>query len=175
MSNKVFISLIALIVIGTFGFIVVNKKNNPPAERPGTAQKDLGRQHVQGIESKPNVGAEPPTSGDHAFQPLPWQAYEQEIPDGSAIHNLEHGGIYVSYRPDLPKDQIDKMKALFFKPFSEDNFTPNKVIMAPRALNESPIVLSSWTRSMEFENFDAEKMEQYYRRNTGKSPEPTAL
>lgn len=174
MSNKVFISLIVLIIIGTFGFIVINKKNNPPVERPGIAQKDLGRQHVQGIENRPNKGSEPPTSGDHAVMPLPWQIYNQEIPDGSTIHNLEHGGIYISYRPDLSKDQIDKIQALFFEPFSEENFTPNKVIMAPRALNESPIVMSSWMRSMKLQSFDADKMEQYYRLNIGKSPEPTA-
>lgn len=175
MTDKVLVGFIALLIVGSAGFIIVNKKNNPTTPRPGIAQKDLGRQHVQGIESQPNVGAEPPTSGDHAFQPLPWQAYEQEIPDGSAIHNLEHGGIYISYRPDLPKDQVEKIKELFFEPFSKEKFRPNKAIMAPRAQNESPIVMSSWTRSMKLESFDAEKMEQYYRRNIGKSPEPAGL
>lgn len=174
MSNKVFIALVTLLIIGSVGFLIVKKQTSPPVERPGIAQKDLGRQHVQGIESQPNVGAEPPTSGDHAFQPLPWQAYEQEIPDGSVIHNLEHGGIYISYRPDLPKEQVDQIKALFFRPFSKDRFTPTKAIMAPRSQNESPIVLSSWTRSMKLESFDAKKMEQYYRLNVGKSPEPAA-
>lgn len=174
MSNKFFMGLIALIVVGTVGFIIVNNKNDPPAERPGIAQKDLGRQHVQGIENQPNTGSEPPTSGDHAVSPLPWQAYDQEIPDGSAIHNLEHGGIYISYRPDLPKEQVNQIKEIFFQPFSRENFTPNKVLLAPRPQNESPIVVSSWTRSMKLDTFDAEKVIEYYRRNVGKSPEATA-
>lgn len=175
MSNKFFIGLISLLTIGSLGFLLISKNNSPATPRPGIAHKDLGTKHVQGIENRPNEGGEPRTSGDHAFQPLPWQAYEQEIPDASVIHNMEHGGIYISYRPDLPKDQVEKIKALFFEPFSKKKFTPNKAIMAPRPQNESPIILSSWMRSMKLESFDADKMEQYYRLNVSKSPEPAAL
>jgi hypothetical protein len=87
---------------------------------------------------------------------------------------MEHGYIYISYRPDLPAEQVSKIKALFLKPFSRDNFSPNKVIIAPRSLNDSPVILSSWTRSMKLDAFDEEKMVEYYLRNVSKSPEPGA-
>ncbi|MBW3569391.1 DUF3105 domain-containing protein [Candidatus Parcubacteria bacterium] len=174
MSDKIFIGIITVLIVGALGFIIVSNKDESGTERPGVAHEDKGKQHVQGIENIPNTGGEPPTSGDHAVRPLPWQAYEQEIPDGSVIHNMEHGGVYISYHPDLPADQVSKIKALFFQPFSKENFTPNKAIMAPRPANESPIIMSSWTRSMKLDTFDEEKMVEYYLRNIGKSPEPGA-
>lgn len=168
MSNKVFYGILALMVIGFSVFAVINKEPEQP--RPGVAHSDDGRKHVQ---SKEYGGEEPPTSGDHA-EPLEWQVYEQEIPDANAIHNMEHGGIYISYRPDLPKDQVDKIHALFSKPYSNPEFSPIKAIVAPRSKNEAPIVMSSWTRSQSFDGFDEAKMIEYYLANIGKSPEPGA-
>ena len=174
MSNKGFAVILAIIIAVSVGFIAVKKKNAPPeTPRPGTAQPNKGAQHVaDGTE--PYGGPEPPTSGNHAQSPLPWQVYDQEVPDMSAIHNMEHGGIYISYRPDLPADQIAKIKSLFGPPYSRKNFTPTKAIVAPRAANSAPIIMSSWDRNMKLNSFDEEKMLEYYRRNIGQSPEPTA-
>lgn len=173
MSNKVFVAILAILVIGLTGAVVVNRKNEPKKERPGIAQEDKGKSHIP-TTNQPNVGGEPPTSGDHDASPLPWQAYDQEVPDAKAVHNLEHGGIYISYRPDLPPEQINKIKALFTKPFSRKGFSPNKVIIGPRAANSSPIVMSSWARSLKLDAFDEQVMVDYYLRNVSKSPEPAA-
>ncbi len=172
MSNKVFIAIIAMLLVGTFGFTALKKKNEPVVERPGTEQANNGQAHVAD-GSKEYGEAEPPTSGDHST-PVPWQVYDQEVPDINSIHNLEHGGIYVSYRPDLPPEQISKIKALFGQPFAREGFSPNKALVAPRAANDAPIILSSWTRNLKLEAYDEEKMVEYYLRNIGKSPEAAA-
>jgi len=173
MSNKVFISLLAVLVIGFFGVITLNKKSDPlPSERPGIEQPDLGGKHIAPT-GLPNSGGEPPASGDMT-DPLPWQAYDQEVPDTSIIHNLEHGGVYISYSPDLPPEQIAKLKALFFRPYSKADFQPTKAIVAPRAANSAPIILTSWRRSLKMEKYDEAMMIEYYLRNVGKSPEGTS-
>lgn len=173
MSNKVFVTIIAVLVIGMFGYVAIQKKDAPPrSERPGVEQPDKGQKHVAD-GSVPYGGPEPPTSGDHSTH-IPWQAYDQEVPDMNVIHNLEHGGIYISYRPDLPPDQVSKIKALFTKPFSNQDFQPTKALVAPRAANSAPIIMSSWNRNMKLDAFDEEKMKEYYLRNVGKAPEGTA-
>lgn len=174
MSNKVFMAIIAVLVLGTTGAIAVNKKNQEPlGERPGVELPDHGRAHLQEGETIEYGGPEPPASGKHG-QPLPWQVYEQEVPDENMIHNLEHGGIYISYQPDLPQEQIDKIKALVTPPYSREGFSPTKVLVAPRAANDSPIILTSWRRQLKLDSFDEEKIVEYYLRNVSKSPEPGA-
>ncbi len=168
MNNKIFLVSVLSIIAITGGFIIL--KDKPPVERPGVALANNGQKHVA---SKDYGGSEPPTSGDHA-EPLQWQAYTQEIRDDNVIHNMEHGGIYISYRPDLPPEQVSKLKSLFFPPYSKDGFSPTKAIMAPRSNNKAPIVISSWTRNQKIEIFDEEVLVQYYLLNVGKSPEPNA-
>lgn len=168
MNSKILYGVMALVVVGFFAFAIANKEPEKP--RPGLAHEDKGRTHVQ---SKEYGGDEPPTSGDHA-SPLAWQVYDQEVPDANVIHNMEHGGVYISYRPDLPKDQIAKIKALFSKPYLNAKFSPIKAVVAPRAEDKAPIVMSSWTRSESFQTFDEAKMIEYYLANIGKSPEPGA-
>lgn len=174
MTNKVFITIIAVLVMGMFGYVAAKKKDAPPEPpRPGVEQADKGRKHVAAGAAKYG-GPEPPTSGDHTTH-IPWQAYDQEVPDENIIHNMEHGGVYISYQPDLPADQIAKIKGLFSKPFSNEKFTPTKAVVAPRSTNGSPIIMSSWNRNMKFESFDEAKMMEYYLRNVAKAPEGTAM
>lgn len=173
MSNKVFIGIIAILLVGSVGFVAIKKKGQPPEPpRPGIEQPDKGNKHISPT-GLPNSGGEPPTSGDMT-DPVPANAYDQEIPDTSTIHNMEHGYVYISYRPDLPPEQISKLKSLFSKPFSKQDFQPSKAVVAPRAANDSPIIITSWKRIMKFDTFDEAKMVQYYLKNVGKSPEGSA-
>ncbi len=168
MKKGVLIIVIAVLAIAG---AVVFGKDSVDKVRLGVGHPDDGQQHIQPGTALDYGKEEPPTSGDHS-SPVDKGAYTSEIPDENSIHNLEHGYVYISYRPDLPQNQIDKLTALFFDPYSNSSFAPTKVIMAPRAANESPIVFSSWTRSLKFDNFDEQQMIDYYLGNVSKSPEP---
>jgi hypothetical protein len=55
----------------------------------------------------------PPVGGDH--NPL-WQncmgdVYTAAIANEHAVHSLEHGAVWVTYKPGLPQDQIDELKS----------------------------------------------------------------
>jgi len=173
MGNKAFIIILVLIVGGGIAAALVFGSDSELRERLGFEQEDFGTQHVSAAQSTYGGESEPPTSGDHA-QPVDKGVYTSELPDINTIHNLEHGYIYVTYQPDLPQVAIDQMRNLFFAPYSNADFAPTKVIMAPRAANGSPIILSSWTRSLTFTDFDEQQMIDYYLGNVSKSPEPTA-
>ncbi len=174
MGDKAFKILLAVLAIGAIGAVLMFKGDSPPElARLGEEHEDDGVRHVSAQDFPLYNGAEPPTSGDHG-QHIDKGVYPSEVPDANVIHNLEHGYIYISYRPDLPQAEIDKLEGLFFSPFSNLEFSPTKVILAPRAANESPIVLSSWLRSQKFEVFDEQTMTDYYLSNVNKSPEPLA-
>lgn len=168
MSSKLLYAGLAIIVVGVFATMIVLKKPEPP--RPGTAQTDHKGGHVQ---SKKYGGSEPPTSGEHA-NTVTWGIHKEEVADVNVLHNLEHGGIYVSYRPDTPKEEIMEIEHLFSVPSSREGFSPAKAVVAPRKENEGNIVLSSWNRSETFTSFNEKAMYEYYVGNFNKSPEPLA-
>jgi hypothetical protein len=171
-NNKLGIIMV-LSVFLILGGAVVFGKDTVERIRLGNEQADNGREHVSQAEAPEYGNEDPHTSGDHG-DPVPQQAYTTELPDYNTIHNLEHGYIYITYQPDLPQEEIDKLTDMFFKPYDDVSFAPTKVIMAPRASNTSPIVFSSWNRSLSFDAYDQQQMMDYYLGNVSKSPEPIA-
>lgn len=168
MNPKVTYGLIGLLVIGFAALVIWNKQAETP--RPGIAQKDLGRQHV---EEKSYSSSQLPTSGPHA-SPVKWGVYESEQRDDQLIHNMEHGGIVVTYKPGISDTELSQLTRLLGSPFSEPKFAPTKIVLAPRSKNQSQIVLSSWRRSQSLETYNKETIIMYVKRNLGKSPEPLA-
>lgn len=167
-SKKIYI-VVAILIISFAGLVIFAKRTQAP--RPGIAQRDNGREHVKSKDYKaPTV---PPTSGAHA-EPIEWGFYDVEQRDDQIIHNLEHGGVYVSYHPSLPKKDIDKMKKLLFSPFKLEKFQPKKIVLAPRAANDAPVVISSWLRNLKLESYNEKALVTYVQRNLGRSPEPLA-
>lgn len=168
MNPKFLYGFIGILLVGFAVLVFTSKQAETP--RPGIAHNDKGRQHV---EQKSYSASEPPTSGDHAA-PVAWGVYETEQRDDQLIHNMEHGGIVVTYAPDISENELAQLKGLLAKPFSEPRFAPTKIVLAPRKLNKASIVLSSWNRSETLDTFNKEAVMTYVKRNLGKSPEPLA-
>ena len=172
MNNKVFYGIITLLIIGLIGFVAFSKDDSTrPKARLGQEQPDKGQDHVAPGTAKYTTPF--PTSGPHT-QPVPWQAYQQEVPDENLIHNMEHGGVIVTYSPSLPTDVATKLEKLFSKPYVKSNFKPSKAIVAPNSKNDKPIIIRSWNRLMKLDSYDEQTLINYYLTNVNKSPEAAA-
>lgn len=173
--EKLRFPLVVLVIIGGLvGAYAYSTRDKPASqERIGIEHEDQGREH--NVEPNPDFvyNSNPPTSGPHYQVPAQWGESQQTVPDFQTIHNLEHGGIIVAYKPDLPKDQVEKLRKLLYEK-TRPNFVPTKVIMMPRAANAAPISLASWRRTLDLQEFNEETIVQFYLTNAGKSPEPTA-
>jgi len=177
MSNKFFISLIVVLVVGTIGFVGLKTKDKPAKTRLGIGHTEQGKNHIQVGAAHQPYNSDPASSGPHyadSSAPTPWGVYTQEVPEEVFLHNQEHGGGVITYKPDLPSDQVRKLQALFAPPYSNSNFKPNKAIVTPRSKNTKPIQIASWTRTLSLDSYDENILMQYYLGNVGKSPEPAA-
>lgn len=132
----------------------------------GTEQSDGGQKHIPvGSEHEPYL-SNPPTSGPHYEQPAAWGVYSRALEDEQLVHNLEHGGIWISHR-DVDPDTLAKIEDI-------GRQNPGSVIVTPRQENPTKIVLASWRRSLELEVFDRDVVMDFIKRNKNKSPEPLA-
>jgi hypothetical protein len=108
----------------------------------------------------------PPHSGDHA--PV-WQRcgfYSEPIRNEHAVHSLEHGVVWITYRPDLPGDQIEVLRALAR--------TQEHVIVSPFPTLPAPVVVSAWGQQVQLGAASDPQLEQTVRefRNSPRAPEP---
>ncbi|MES2971765.1 MAG: DUF3105 domain-containing protein [Patescibacteria group bacterium] len=177
MSNKVFIAIIAFLAIGSFGFIAMKQKSKPKEVTLGVQHAIQEATHIaQGQPHEP-YNSEPASSGPHYADqtaPTSWGVYTQEIPEEVFVHNEEHGGVIITYKPDLPADQLKQLQALFAPPYSNKDFQPIKAIVMPRSKNTRAIQIASWGYTLHLDQYDEDTIRKFYLQRVGKSPEAGA-
>ena len=94
---------------------------------------------VTSLTAKPKTwNSNPPTSGPHWGVPAVWDFYDTPVPLVQTTHNLEHGGIIIHYGPQVPQQDVQKLRDYW-------NDDPNGLIVAPLPTNGNKITLSAWT------------------------------
>ncbi|MBI4132199.1 MAG: DUF3105 domain-containing protein [Candidatus Sungbacteria bacterium] len=156
---------IAVLVVAGGGYGLIRYSREQSVHLPGVAIPDQGRQHAA-LGTPFEYNSNPPTSGPHFDNPEEWGIFRKEIPDQIMVHNLEHGGVWISYRPGIATSTIERLEALG-REFGR------KVIMAPRQANDSDIALAAWTRLDKFSEseFSEERVRDFVRAWRNKGPE----
>ena len=108
----------------------------------------------------------PPTGGPHYAPPQALGIYDSPVPDGNAIHSLEHGIVWISYHPDkVDAAGVQRLRDLV-KQYAND------VILAPRADNATAVAAASWGRLLKQDNLDTDELKRFITTNRNRSPEP---
>jgi hypothetical protein len=95
---------------------------------------------------------QPPTNGDHA--PI-WQNcgfYGKPIQDRYAVHSMDHGVVWITYRPDLPADQVDELR-----PYGEEDY----VIVSPYPGQDAPVISTSWRVQLKLDGADDPRLRKF--------------
>lgn len=124
--------ILALII---FGIYRLTSKQGVAV--PGEFFEAQSREHIVLGTPHPEYNSNPPSGGWHYAVAAQTGIYDKELPDEQIIHNLEHGHIWFAYKPNLAKEQIDAL-AQIVKGYGY------RVIMTPRAVNDSPIAIVAW-------------------------------
>lgn len=106
-----------------------------------------GSSTLQGVVTFPDVPAghsndpqaypqTPPVGGVHAPS---WQncgIYDQPVPNEAGVHSLEHGAVWITYRPDLPTAELEQLRTVV----RGRTFT----LLSPYEGLPVPVVASAW-------------------------------
>jgi hypothetical protein len=157
-------AVIAVIVIAAL-VILSRRPAVPPVVGDIATYSDLSRQHTT---DPVTYAQQPPVGGAH--DPT-WQNcgyYATPVRNENAVHALEHGAIWITYRPDLPPAQIDALRTL-----AESQ---TYILVSPMSDLPAPIVASAWGKQLLLDAPDDERLTDFIRRYrldpTG--PEPGA-
>lgn len=133
----------------------------------GTVDYDIvSRDHIAQGTSGSGYNSNPPSSGPHWQGPAKNGFYDSALPDEQLLHNLEHGHIWIAYKPDIGDEIKSKLKEIAQK---EDW----KVVVAPREANDSKIALVAWGRVLKMDEPDWEKTDDFITTYRNRGPEKT--
>jgi hypothetical protein len=158
------VGLTVVVVVGLAALLSTRGPAGPPPVLRGVVERypEQGTTHIRLGDPHPAYNSNPPTSGWHTPQDAPWGSHRTVLPDEVLVHNLEHGGIWISYRDADDGALVEKLEALAARYRS-------KVIVTPRPANDAPIAVAAWTRLMKLDAYDEEKIVGFIRayKNTG--------
>ena len=95
----------------------------------------------------------PPVGGQH--NPI-WQncgVYSQPIQNENGVHSLEHGAVWITYRPDLPADQVQKLRELA----QRRSYT----LLSPYPGLPKPVVASAWGVQLQLDDVNDSRLPQF--------------
>lgn len=167
-TKKLVVWGILIVVIGVAGWLGIQAITPEPlGEDYSQAMPYEGATHVA-EGARVVYESNPPTSGNHWPDPLRDGVYETEKPDEAAVHGLEHGRIWITYKPSIGQGGIDALKEATKGQFG--------VIISPRAANEIDIALAAWTRLDTFNlsedgTLDTKRILDFIQRYRNKGPE----
>ena len=129
---------------GISGVVAYNTAGWPTASKNGPANQALGHEHVTGPVT---YSVTPPVGGNHNPTPLSCGVYTKPVPNEYAVHDLEHGAIWITYQPSLPQSEVSQLKSFVER---QSVLTPAQgqgsryMDLTPYPGLPTPIVVSSW-------------------------------
>ena len=160
--TRIGIGAVAVLLIAGIGYVVfasIQRSRVPEGTREFTVEAGHTTETVA-------YDPVPPVGGDHDPTPQTCGFYSTPIRSENAVHSLEHGAVWITYQPDLPQEQVDRLRTS-----AEDEV---KVLVSPYDDLPAPVVVSSWERQLLLDSAEDERLGQFIQRFRNNAPEPRA-
>jgi hypothetical protein len=112
----------------------------------------------------------PPVGGQHSpvWQNCNGEVYPAPVANENAVHSLEHGAVWITYRPDLPADQVSAL--------ADRVSGTEKLFMSPYPDLDAPVSLQAWGYQLKVDDAGDDRIDAFIRAlRVNASPEgPTA-
>ena len=129
---------------GITGVVAYDTTGWPASSNNGPANQALGHTHVPGPVQ---YSVTPPVGGNHNATWMNCGVYDKPVPAERAVHNLEHGAVWITYQPSLPPSEVTQLRAFFGRQtvLSPAGASGSRYVdLTPYPGLPAPIVASSW-------------------------------
>ncbi|ANS78487.1 putative membrane protein [Serinicoccus hydrothermalis] len=155
---------VVVVIVGAVVFAVVR---DSPALVDLSGVEEYQNDAANHVADQVDYEQTPPVGGPH--NPAWWNCgvYTEEVPREHAVHSLEHGAVWLTYRPDLPADQIEVLTELGGADY---------MLVSPVADQESPVVATAWNHQLTLDTADERTLQAFIReyKQGPQTPEPGA-
>lgn len=155
---------VAVIVMTAGAGILLSRPPAATADTTGAINyPGLARGHVAGPVTYAQT---PPAGGEHSEQ---WQncgVYTQPVQNENAVHSLEHGAIWITYRPDLSVGEVTTLRvAVKGQPYG---------LLSPFPGLPMPIVATVWGVQLKLQSASDPKLATFIAKyaDASQAPEP---
>ena len=149
-------ALVLAVAVAAGAFLFLRSRDEEDEQSVAQVMREAGctyqeaaavqaRTHIEDDNATPEEwNTDPPTSGPHFGQYVIWGEYEDPVQPARAVHNLEHGGIWISYGDEVSAAEVQNLRQ-----FYRDD--PVAMLLAPMPNLGDEIVLAAWYQPAEGE------------------------
>lgn len=162
-------AVLAIGVVGWIGYTIIDDQRQQAADEEQLADVQTFDLEAGHVSDPVTYEQNPPVGGPHFSSWQNCSYYGAPIVNEYAVHSLEHGAVWITYRPDLPADQVEILRQL------AESQTYVLVSPYPEDL-PAPVVASSWERQLLLESATDETLGAFIRtyKQGPNTPEPGA-
>lgn len=150
-------AVLAVTVAGVVAILLLTRTGSsvkPVAAPPGVKTFAVpSRNHVGGTVNYPQT---PPVGGDHSARFQNCGVYTSPIQPEMGVHSMEHGAVWITYRPDLDPGDVQKLQQVAH--------AKRYVLLSPwkdSASMPAPIVLSAWGVQQQLGSYDQAAIDRF--------------
>ncbi len=144
-------AVVAVLVIGGGVTAIVLGSREPALTGVQTFTET--RNHVQGTVNYPQT---PPAGGDHNPVWLNCGIYTAPVPNENAVHDLEHGAVWITYQPSLAAADI----ATLTKYAKGQTYLD----LSPYPNLPAPVVVSAWGKQLKLTGASDPRLERFVKK-----------
>ncbi|KGN40985.1 hypothetical protein N801_09895 [Knoellia aerolata DSM 18566] len=156
------VSSVMLVVGVVATALILDQRNTPSLGAVQTFTPEAGH-----TEKPVTYEQSPPAGGEHAPVWLNCGMYDAPVVDENAVHSMEHGAVWITYSPDLPAAQVEKLR---------ESVPDTYMVLSPYEGLPSPLVASAWGKQLHLSGADDARLTEFVRefRQGKQAPEPGA-
>lgn len=157
------LTLALLVLAGVTALVLVRETAGRSLAGVKTTTQEAG--HVTTAVTYPQT---PPAGGQHDPTWLNCGTYDQPVRNENAVHDLEHGAVWITYRPDLPAADVATLRRLAAG--------QTYLVLSPYPKLPAPVVVSGWGKQLPLTGASDKRLPEFIRtyRQGSNAPESGA-